>query len=118
MNLVEELELPPGPTLVIHKEAECLAESLDKLNAFNIKIPSPILRDYEWPGIYKPFDHQRGQQRERVEATVERVRNGALLEQKPVACPLSGAGVKRCGERIVRILSAEQASLPRPCRLG
>lgn len=23
------------------------------------KIPSPMLRDYEWPGIYKPFSHQR-----------------------------------------------------------
>lgn len=22
-------------------------------------IPSPIERDYDWPGIYKPFDHQR-----------------------------------------------------------
>ena len=22
-------------------------------------IPSPILRDYHWPGIYKPFDHQK-----------------------------------------------------------
>ena len=22
-------------------------------------IPSPILRDYSWPGIFKPFDHQR-----------------------------------------------------------
>ena len=22
-------------------------------------IPSPMLRDYAWPGIYKPFDHQR-----------------------------------------------------------
>lgn len=23
------------------------------------KTPSPILRDYDWPGVYKPFDHQR-----------------------------------------------------------
>jgi SNF2 family DNA or RNA helicase len=23
------------------------------------EIPSPIMRDYKWPGIYKPFDHQR-----------------------------------------------------------
>ena len=22
-------------------------------------VPSPILRDYDWPGKYKPFDHQR-----------------------------------------------------------
>jgi hypothetical protein len=22
-------------------------------------IPSPILKDYNWPGLYKPFDHQK-----------------------------------------------------------
>lgn len=22
-------------------------------------LPSPMLRDYDWPGIYKPFDHQK-----------------------------------------------------------
>jgi SNF2 family DNA or RNA helicase len=25
----------------------------------SIKIPSPIERDYNWPGMFKPFDHQR-----------------------------------------------------------
>jgi len=25
----------------------------------NIKIPSPIARDYNWPGMFTPFDHQR-----------------------------------------------------------
>lgn len=25
----------------------------------NYPIPSPITRDYDWPGIYKPFDHQK-----------------------------------------------------------
>jgi len=25
----------------------------------NANIPSPILRDYKWPGMYKPFDHQK-----------------------------------------------------------
>jgi SNF2 family DNA or RNA helicase len=24
-----------------------------------LKVPSPMLRDYKWPGIYKPFDHQK-----------------------------------------------------------
>jgi SNF2 family DNA or RNA helicase len=24
-----------------------------------LKIPSPMLRDYKWPGVYKPFDHQK-----------------------------------------------------------
>jgi len=24
-----------------------------------MKIPSPMVRDYKWPGIYKPFDHQK-----------------------------------------------------------
>jgi len=23
------------------------------------KIPSPILKDYNWPGVYKPFEHQK-----------------------------------------------------------
>ena len=23
------------------------------------KLPSPILRDYDWPGIYRPFEHQK-----------------------------------------------------------
>jgi SNF2 family DNA or RNA helicase len=23
------------------------------------EIPSPIVRDYKWPGVYQPFDHQR-----------------------------------------------------------
>ena len=23
-----------------------------------IKVPSPITRDYDWPGLFKPFDHQ------------------------------------------------------------
>jgi len=23
------------------------------------RTPSPIVRDYDWPGVYKPFDHQR-----------------------------------------------------------
>jgi SNF2 family DNA or RNA helicase len=25
----------------------------------DIKIPSPMLRDYKWPGMYTPFDHQK-----------------------------------------------------------
>jgi len=25
----------------------------------SIKVPSPIERDYHWPGMFKPFDHQR-----------------------------------------------------------
>jgi SNF2 family DNA or RNA helicase len=30
------------------------------LKNLNIKnVPSPILRTYDWPGLYRPFDHQR-----------------------------------------------------------
>ena len=25
----------------------------------DVSLPSPIVRDYNWPGMYKPFDHQR-----------------------------------------------------------
>lgn len=26
---------------------------------YNINIPSPIVRDYKWPGLYTPFNHQK-----------------------------------------------------------
>ena len=32
---------------------------LNQLVSFRTNLPSPISRDYKWPGIYKPFDHQR-----------------------------------------------------------
>ena len=35
------------------KEMQFLARILD-----NDKIPSPITREYSWPGLYKPFKHQ------------------------------------------------------------
>ncbi len=37
-------------------------EEVTKLNdiiRFRKPLPSPITRDYKWPGIYQPFDHQR-----------------------------------------------------------
>lgn len=37
-------------------------EEMTKLNqliSFRTNLPSPISRDYEWPGLYTPFDHQR-----------------------------------------------------------
>ena len=42
-------------------EARIAASILDEMqpNVTLPKIPSPILKDYDWPGIYKPFDHQR-----------------------------------------------------------
>lgn len=32
---------------------------LNQLVSFKAHLPSPLSRDYKWPGIYKPFDHQR-----------------------------------------------------------
>lgn len=32
---------------------------LNQLLRFRKPLPSPITRDYNWPGLYKPFDHQR-----------------------------------------------------------
>ena len=32
---------------------------LNQLISFRNNLPSPIVRDYDWSGIYKPFDHQR-----------------------------------------------------------
>ena len=31
----------------------------DQPNSAIPDIPSPILRDYNWPGLYRPFDHQK-----------------------------------------------------------
>ena len=32
---------------------------LNQLISFKSNLPSPIVRDYKWPGMYTPFDHQR-----------------------------------------------------------
>ena len=32
---------------------------LNQLISFKTNLPSPIVRDYKWPGMYTPFDHQR-----------------------------------------------------------
>ena len=32
---------------------------LNQLVSFRTNLPSPISRDYQYPGLYKPFDHQR-----------------------------------------------------------
>lgn len=37
------------------KEMQHLAKTFNNTN----KLPSPITRDYDWPGLYTPFDHQR-----------------------------------------------------------
>lgn len=33
--------------------------TLNQLIKLNKNIPSPITKEYNWPGLYKPFDHQR-----------------------------------------------------------
>jgi SNF2 family DNA or RNA helicase len=42
-------------------EAQYLAKVLDdnKPTLTLPEVPAPIMRDYDWPGIYTPFDHQR-----------------------------------------------------------
>jgi SNF2 family DNA or RNA helicase len=44
-----------------YKEAEKLATMIDaeQPNAALPQIPSPMLRDYDWPGMYTPFEHQK-----------------------------------------------------------
>jgi SNF2 family DNA or RNA helicase len=32
---------------------------LNELVSFRNNLPSPIVRDYKWPGIFTPFDHQK-----------------------------------------------------------
>ena len=68
-NLVEPITSHIQKSAVINDKGELVdvlvnwdAEEILKLNsliAFKNPIPSPITRDYNWPGIYKPFDHQR-----------------------------------------------------------
>ena len=44
-----------------HEEASALAHVIDK-NQPDISLPdvlSPIMRDYAWPGVFKPFNHQK-----------------------------------------------------------
>ena len=33
--------------------------TLNKLIKFKENLPSPMARDYSWPGMFTPFDHQR-----------------------------------------------------------
>ena len=44
-----------------HRELSAAASILDQSlpNPSLPKLPSPILRDYNWPGVFKPFDHQK-----------------------------------------------------------
>jgi len=44
-----------------HGELSAAATVLDQAQPNHAlpKLPSPILRDYTWPGIYKPFEHQK-----------------------------------------------------------
>jgi SNF2 family DNA or RNA helicase len=42
-----------------YEETKHITEMLDEVSGTTAKLPSPMLRDYNWPGIYKPFDHQR-----------------------------------------------------------
>ena len=32
---------------------------LNQIMRFKKNLPSPIIRDYDWTGLYKPFDHQK-----------------------------------------------------------
>lgn len=43
------------------KESVILSSIIDEELAKpqNYNLPSPIMRDYDWPGIYKPFEHQK-----------------------------------------------------------
>jgi hypothetical protein len=64
-----------------HSEMKVLAEYLDHfLPSQNVpKIPSPMERDYDWPGLRKPFDHQRDSVSTRQEQVRLRLRFGPLI---------------------------------------
>lgn len=43
-----------------HDETSDVTAVLDDLPPNDtFTVPSPMLRDYNWPGVYKPFDHQK-----------------------------------------------------------
>jgi SNF2 family DNA or RNA helicase len=44
-----------------HREVERATAIIDseRPNDHLPELPSPMLRDYNWPGLYKPFDHQK-----------------------------------------------------------
>ena len=59
----------PTPVLTTIKQSEALdshtvavkwdLKNVHRLRSFNIKAPSPIEGKYSWPGMYKPYDHQK-----------------------------------------------------------
>jgi len=42
-----------------YEETSKLAVMSDGSVTVPLSLPSPILRDYKWPGLYKPFEHQK-----------------------------------------------------------
>ena len=42
-----------------YNESALLTHLFDNEDETSLSVPSPILRDYNWPGLYKPFDHQK-----------------------------------------------------------
>jgi len=40
-------------------EMEALTSIVDESEPTTVNIPSPILRDYKWPGFHRPFAHQK-----------------------------------------------------------
>lgn len=67
--LLLKLRNPDRVTTVIPKSKKISAnevlvkwglEEAQVLKNLKLKdVPSPIFKDYEWPGLYKPFDHQK-----------------------------------------------------------
>ena len=62
-NSIEKSEQDGNNTLLYwdHQEVTNATAIIDseRPNDHLPELPSPILRDYDWPGLYKPFDHQR-----------------------------------------------------------
>jgi SNF2 family DNA or RNA helicase len=66
LNLIEKSEVvgeAPGQRDVMvywgQDEMERLAHIMDNTPMVSNKVPSPMTRDYTWPGLFKPFDHQK-----------------------------------------------------------
>jgi hypothetical protein len=62
VNEIEKAEQVSDDEVLIywqHGEMEALADIVDNDPNSDTKIPSPMLRDYKWPGLFTPFDHQK-----------------------------------------------------------
>ena len=48
-----------GMCIQFNSKCWIIVQELNQIVKFKETVPSPITRDYNYPGLYKPFDHQK-----------------------------------------------------------